>query len=219
MTLDGKTAAASGDSRWISSESSRDFVHELRGRMDAIVVGIDTVEADDPLLTARPPGPRCPVRVVLDSSARLPTSSRLVKTSRESPVIVAVTERAPQHERDRLTSLGCEVISFRGQGRIPIADLLVDLARRGMTNVLVEGGGRVLGSFLDQGQVDAVDVYVAPTLEGGDHARTAMRGRGVQLMNEAIRLRHLEVSQVGDDVRVKGYLPHPWCVRAGLQDQ
>ena len=84
MTLDGKTAAASGDSRWISSEQSRVLVHELRGRMDAIVVGIGTVEADDPLLTARPPGPRRPARVVLDSTARLPISSRLAQTARES---------------------------------------------------------------------------------------------------------------------------------------
>ena len=88
-----------------------------------------------------------------------------------------------------------------------------------MANVLVEGGGRVLGSFLDDGQVDVVDVYVAPALEGGDHARTAVRGRGLRLMHEASRLRHLEVSQVGGDVRVKGFLPHPWCTGAGLQDE
>ena len=94
MTLDGKTAVAAGDSRWISSESSRRLVHEMRGRMDAIVVGIGTVEADDPLLTARPPGPRCPVRVVIDSSARLSTASNLARTAREVPVLVAVTERA-----------------------------------------------------------------------------------------------------------------------------
>ena len=125
MTLDGKTAAASGDSRWISSESSRTLVHEMRGRMDAIVVGIGTAETDDPLLTARPPGPRCPARVVLDSSARLPSSSRLVQTARQSPVIVAVTQCAGRaRSATSLTRLGCEVISFPGQGRIPIAELL-----------------------------------------------------------------------------------------------
>jgi diaminohydroxyphosphoribosylaminopyrimidine deaminase/5-amino-6-(5-phosphoribosylamino)uracil reductase len=219
MTLDGKTAAASGDSRWISSESSRGLVHELRGRMDAIVVGIGTVEADDPLLTARPPGPRSAARVVLDSSARLPNSSRLVQTSSEFPVIVAVNQSSAAQKRDQLTRLGCEVISFPGQGRIPIAELLIELGGRGMTHVLVEGGGQVLGAFLDDGQVDAVDVYIAPALEGGDHARTAVRGRGLKLMRDATRLRQLEVSQVGGDVRVKGNLPHPWRIMGGLQDE
>ena len=146
VTLDGKTAAASGDSRWISSESSRGLVHELRGRMDAIVVGIGTVEADDPLLTARPPGPRSAARVVLDSSARLPNSSRLVQTSSEFPVIVAVNQSSAAQKRDQLTRLGCEVIAFPGQGRIPIAELLIELGGREMTHVLVEGGGQVLGS-------------------------------------------------------------------------
>jgi diaminohydroxyphosphoribosylaminopyrimidine deaminase / 5-amino-6-(5-phosphoribosylamino)uracil reductase len=219
MTLDGKTAAATGDSRWISSELSRALVHELRGRMDAIVVGIGTVEIDDPLLTARPLGPRSAARVVLDSSARLPPSSRLVQTSRETPVIVAVTQCSTAQTRDQLARLGCEVVLFPGRGQVPIADLLIELGRRGMTNVLVEGGGKVLGSFLDAGQVDAVDVYIAPALEGGDHARTAVRGRGVRLMREASRLRQLEVSQVSGDVRVKGYLPQPWRSRARLPEE
>ena len=143
--------------------------------MDAIVVGIGTVEVDDPLLTARPPGPRSAARVVLDSSARLPISSRLVQTSHETPVIVAVTQRANAQTRDELSRLGCEVLVFPGKGRIPISDLLIELGRRGMTHVLVEGGGQVLGSFLDAGQVDAVDVYIAPTLEGGDHAGSTAR--------------------------------------------
>jgi diaminohydroxyphosphoribosylaminopyrimidine deaminase / 5-amino-6-(5-phosphoribosylamino)uracil reductase len=219
MTLDGKTAAATGDSRWISSELSRALVHELRGRMDAIVVGIGTVEIDDPLLTARPLGPRSAARVVLDSSARLPPSSRLVQTSRETPVIVAVTQCSTAQTRDQLARLGCEVVLFPGRGQVPIADLLIELGRRGMTNVLVEGGGKVLGSFLDAGQVDAVDVYIAPALEGGDHARTAVRGRGVRLMREASRLRQLEVSQVSGDVRVKGYLPQPWRSGARLPEE
>jgi diaminohydroxyphosphoribosylaminopyrimidine deaminase/5-amino-6-(5-phosphoribosylamino)uracil reductase len=219
MTLDGKTAAASGDSRWISSESSRGLVHELRGRMDAIVVGIGTVEADDPLLTARPPGPRSAARVVLDSSARLPNSSRLVQTSSEFPVIVAVNQSSPAQKCDQLTRLGCEVISFPGQGRIPIAELLTELGGRGMTHVLVEGGGQVLGSFLDEAHVDAVEVYIAPVLEGGDHARTAVRGRGIKLMRDASRLRQIQISQVGGDIRIKGNLPRPWRTRAGLRDE
>ena len=216
MTLDGKTAVTSGDSRWISSDQSRTLVHELRGRMDAILVGIATVESDDPRLTARPPGPRCPARVVLDSAGRLPSSSRLAQTARDTIVIVATTERAAPFQREQLSQLGCEVISFPGFGRVPIGPLLDELGRRGMSNVLVEGGGQVLGSFLDEGQVDAVDVFIAPILEGGDHARTGVRGRGLNLMRDAARLRRVEVSKVGDDVRIRGCLSQAWCARAEL---
>jgi len=218
MTLDGKSAAASGDSRWISSDLSRGLVHELRGRMDAIVVGSGTIETDDPLLTARPPGPRSPVRVVLDSSARLSASSRLVQTARQSAVLVAVTERASLAGREQLVQLGCEVVGFPGLGRVPIVPLLQELGRRGMTNVLVEGGGQVLGSFLDEGQVDAVDVFIAPLLEGGDHARTAARGKGSALMRDALRLQQIDVSLVDGDIRVRGCLPQPWRIRAGFVD-
>jgi diaminohydroxyphosphoribosylaminopyrimidine deaminase / 5-amino-6-(5-phosphoribosylamino)uracil reductase len=218
MTLDGKTAVASGDSRWISSDQSRVLVHELRGQMDAILVGIATVEADDPLLTARPPGPRSPARIVLDSAARLPASSRLAQTARDLPVIVAVTESAPAPQRDHLSRLGCEVITFRGYGRVPIAPLLAELGRSGMTNVLVEGGGRVIGSFIDEAQIDALDVFIAPILEGGDHARTAVRGQGLDLMRKAAHLCDLDVSQVGGDVRVRGCLPRPWRTQAGFDE-
>ena len=216
MTLDGKTAVASGDSRWISSESSRRLVHELRGRMDAIVVGIGTVDADDPVLTARPPGPRCAVRIVLDSAARLPLSSHLARTAREAPVLLAVTERATPSRRQELAQSGCEVLPLPGTGPVPIMALLEELGRRAMTNVLVEGGGRVLGSFLDAGQVDAVAAFVAPILEGGDHPRTAARGQGRARMRQALRLLHPEVTRVGEDVVIRGRLPQPWRVRAGF---
>jgi diaminohydroxyphosphoribosylaminopyrimidine deaminase/5-amino-6-(5-phosphoribosylamino)uracil reductase len=216
MTLDGKTAVASGDSRWISSEASRRLVHELRGRMDAIVVGIGTVEADDPLLTARPPGPRCAVRIVLDSAARLPVSSQLARTAREVPVLLAVTERAPAHRCQELTRSGCEVLPLPGTGPVPILSLLEELGRRELTNLLVEGGGRVLGSFLDTGQVDAVAAFVAPILEGGDHPRTAARGQGCAQMSQAMRLLHPDATPVGEDILIRGRLPQPWRVRAGF---
>jgi diaminohydroxyphosphoribosylaminopyrimidine deaminase/5-amino-6-(5-phosphoribosylamino)uracil reductase len=218
MTLDGKTATASGESKWISSEQSRSLVYQLRGRMDAIIVGIATVHADDPLLTARPAGPRSPARVVVDSSARLGHSSRLATTAREVQVIVATTERALPQDREQLANLGCEVITLTGNARVSIEALVEELGRRGMTNILVEGGGRVLGSFLDAGQVDAVNVFIAPSLEGGDHAQTAARGRGVEFMHETARLRGIEVARTGGDIHVSGWLPQPWRAAAGLMD-
>ena len=130
MTLDGKTAVASGDSQWISSPGSRALVHQLRGRMDAIVVGIGTVLADDPQLTARPPGPRTAIRIVLDSKALLPLNSRLVQTAHEVPVLVAVSRQAPADRRHALEQQGCEVVVFPGEARVPIMALLAELGQR-----------------------------------------------------------------------------------------
>ena len=213
MTLDGKTAVASGDSRWISSAVSRALVHATRGRMDAVLVGIGTAIADDPQLTARPPGPRTPTRIVLDSQARLPLSSILARTARETPTLVAVTDRAPGDRRSNLEALGCEVVALEGTPHVPIGPLLDELGRRGMTNLLVEGGGRVLGAFLDAGEVDEVDVFIAPLLEGGDHPRTPARGAGRSLMTEAARLEHVVHSTSDGDLRVQGRVPQPWRTR------
>ena len=207
MTLDGKIATARGDSKWISCARSRALVHEVRGRMDAIVVGIGTVLADDPQLTARPPGPRVPVRVVLDSEARLPLDSRLATTAREVPVRVAVTARAPIDRCAELASLGCEVVVLSSvAGRVSIAALLDDLGRQGATNLLVEGGSVVLGRFLAEGLIDEVDVFIAPMIEGGAHSVAPIHGPGGTAMADALRLSRVEISLVDGDVRVRGAL-------------
>lgn len=210
MTLDGKTAVKGGHSQWISGPRSRAMVHELRGRVDGILVGIGTVLSDDPRLTARPAGPREAVRVVLDSSARLPLSSRLVRTARESAVVVATTKKADLERVEALRGEGCEVVVFETEGAVPIGALLENLGSRGWTNLLVEGGGHVLGAFLDAGEVDEVEVYLAPVIEGGDHARTAARGRGVASMAEALRLIEPEVEVLDGDVRLRGMVPRDW---------
>jgi diaminohydroxyphosphoribosylaminopyrimidine deaminase/5-amino-6-(5-phosphoribosylamino)uracil reductase len=204
MTLDGKTATAPGDSRWISGPRARALVHELRGRMDAIAVGIGTVLADDPQLTARPSGPRTAARVVLDSAARLPPRSQLVRSARQIPVWVAVTERADTKRLAILTASGCEILMFTGSGQVPIVPLLEELGRRGVTNLLVEGGGTVMGAFFDAHQVDAVDIYIAPLFVGGASARGPAGGLGCQRIADALRLDHLEVSTIDGDVRLLG---------------
>jgi diaminohydroxyphosphoribosylaminopyrimidine deaminase / 5-amino-6-(5-phosphoribosylamino)uracil reductase len=216
MTLDGKIATSSGDSKWISGERSRALVHEVRGLMDAIVVGIGTVLADDPLLTARPAGPRAPARVVLDAAARLPRNSRLVRSAREVPVCVAVNDRADAVSRAALKELGCEVLAFPGSELIPIPSFLEELGKRGVTNVLVEGGGRVLGSFLDAGQLDMVDVFIAPVLEGGRHGLGPIQGLGVAHMADALVLERREISIIDKDIRIRGSLRSPLTPRTDL---
>jgi diaminohydroxyphosphoribosylaminopyrimidine deaminase / 5-amino-6-(5-phosphoribosylamino)uracil reductase len=197
MTLDGKIATRTGDSKWVGSEESRRRVHELRGRMDAVVVGRGTVVADDPLLTARPPGPRVAARVVVTASGELPERCRLRDTAREMPVIVYTS---PENEAKLAgwAGSGAEVVSLSG-----VPDILDDLGKRRFTNVLVEGGARLLGSFLDAGAIDEFHVYVAPKLIG--NGPTAIAGSGVERMTEALRVFDLTSAPSGEDVYVRGF--------------
>ncbi len=206
MTLDGKLATRTGASRWISGEQSRAMVHTLRGRVDAVLVGRGTVEHDDPLLTARPPGPRLAVRVVLDSQAALSVESQLVKTAADAPVLVAASIDAPGDRCQRLRDRGVEVWqSAAGDRTGRLLDLLDELGRRQLTNLLVEGGAEVLGVFLDLGEIDEVHAFVAPRLAGGA-GLSPIAGHGVEDMAEALNLRCPRIEQVGEDA-------HIWCRR------
>jgi diaminohydroxyphosphoribosylaminopyrimidine deaminase/5-amino-6-(5-phosphoribosylamino)uracil reductase len=203
MTLDGKIAARTGDSKWISNEASRRRVHALRGRMDAILVGIGTVFADDPLLTARPPGPRTPLRVVLDSRARLPPTCRLVRTARQTPTLVVTAGATAPHLQD----LGCEVLPLASDSERPSIPVLLDaLGRRQMTNILVEGGAEILGSFLDACAIDEVHVFVAPRLLGGSAGRTPIGGLGAATIASALPVVETSVEVIEGDVLVHGRL-------------
>ncbi len=205
MTLDGKIAARTGSSQWISNEPSREIVHQLRGRVDAIVVGRQTAVADDPLLTARPPGPRTALRVVVDTLGALPLQSRLVETARQTPVLVAVSKEATADNRNRLTDAGCEVFTCEGPDHAArLAALLTELGRRRMTNVLVEGGSRLLGSLFDARAIDEVHAFIAPKLIGGHEAITPLGGLGLKNMSEAIDLEAPEVRQLGTDIYIHG---------------
>ncbi len=155
---------------------------------------------DDPLLTARPPGPRTAVRVVLDTAASLRSDSELVRTARETPVLVAAGSASSPADRLRLGAAGCEVFVCHEDSPAARLDaLLAELGRRRLTNVLVEGGGRLLGSLLDARQIDEVHVFVAPKLFGGATASTAIAGGGIAAVSEALPLETPEVRQVGDD--------------------
>ncbi len=215
MTLDGRIATRTGDSRWISSESSRAIVQKLRGRMDAIMVGRRTAEHDDPLLMARPPGPRVAARIVADSTASLASESQLVQTAKSAPVLIAVGPNAATESVARLKSLGCEVFTCGDADRsditpnVDIQTLLTELGRRRMTNVLVEGGGQLLGSFFDAGAIDEVHVFIAPKLIGGVGAALAIAGVGVKKIAAALQLTDQQIRQLGEDVYISGRLSRP----------
>ncbi|MDB5338709.1 MAG: Diaminohydroxyphosphoribosylaminopyrimidine deaminase [Planctomycetaceae bacterium] len=208
MSLDGKMAARTRISRWISNAASRAIVHQLRGRMDGILVGIGTVLADAPLLTARPAGPRMASRIVLDSHARLPLLSHLVRTAEQTPVLVFVTPAAPIGRVAALQAAGVEVISVTADARQhpDIAECLQELGRRRLTNVLVEGGSAVLGEFFDRQLIDEVQVFIAPILIGGQGANSPLGGQGLDSPEFAKRLSGIQVTNVEGDVFVRGRL-------------
>ncbi|MBM4034883.1 MAG: bifunctional diaminohydroxyphosphoribosylaminopyrimidine deaminase/5-amino-6-(5-phosphoribosylamino)uracil reductase RibD [Planctomycetes bacterium] len=207
MSLDGKSATRTGESRWISSEASREVVHTLRGQADAILVGVGTALADDPLLTARPPGPRTAVRIVADSRARLPLGSRLVRSISEAPLLVATTEAAPAERRAALAAAGAEVLALPAErGRVPLQALMAELGRRRMTNVLLEGGGELCAAALAGGLVDRVLAFVAPLLIGGRDAPTPVGGEGIAAIAQAIRAREWSLSQLGGDALIEARL-------------
>lgn len=201
-SLDGRLAGPPGADRWLSSVASRALVHELRGRVDAIVVGIGTALADDPLLTVRPDGaavpPRRPLRVVLDRAARLPLRSRLVLTAREVPVLVAVGPDAPADRVAALRAAGCDVFVSTAETRADRFDtLLLELGARRLTNVLVEGGAAVLAECFRAGAVDEAWAFVTPTVLGGDPAV-------LPTIADVPALEIEEVTHPGGDILLRG---------------
>jgi diaminohydroxyphosphoribosylaminopyrimidine deaminase/5-amino-6-(5-phosphoribosylamino)uracil reductase len=205
MSLDGKTATHTGDSRWVSSEQSREHVHKVRSQVDAVVVGINTVLRDDPLLTSRIPGGRNPKRIVLDSQAILPMDCKLITSIKEAEVIVACTASAPMEKVEALRRAGCEVIILGGGERgVDPSELLRVLGQRQYTNILLEGGGTLTASFIEQGLVDRVMVFISPKIIGGAEARSPVGGKGVAYVGESIKLKELKLTSFAEDVLIEG---------------
>jgi diaminohydroxyphosphoribosylaminopyrimidine deaminase/5-amino-6-(5-phosphoribosylamino)uracil reductase len=190
QSLDGKIATRSGDSKWISDEPCRAHAHGVRGRVDAIIVGRNTVLTDDPRLTARAGrARRVATRVVLDTQLRIPLTSHLLRDARRTPVWVIGGRRAPQRRAKALEASGCAVHRVTRDGRwLSLPAVLDLLGEHQMTNVLVEGGGQLLGSFVEQRLADEFHVYIAPLLIGGAEAVGAIAGRGAASVREAMRL-------------------------------
>jgi diaminohydroxyphosphoribosylaminopyrimidine deaminase/5-amino-6-(5-phosphoribosylamino)uracil reductase len=206
MTLDGKIATRTGDSKWISCERSRRIVHDLRERCDAIMVGVGTVVADDPELTARV-GKRvtCPLRVVVDSRARTPFDAKVIKQS-SSRTVVAVTDKAPREKVVKLEQAGARILLVgQTDGLVDLKDLTRRLGESGVTNLLIEGGGRIAASALAEGIVDKVMVFIAPKMIGGEDAKTPVEGLGIANMAEALQFDRMTVRNIGCDILIEAY--------------
>jgi len=212
MTLDGKVATSSGDSKWISGEASRELAHRWRASVDAVVVGIGTALADDPQLTARPDGlpaePEVqPRRVVFDSLARLPPSSQLVTAASEIPLIVIVSRAAARADVEALEAAGAQVLVATGENEpARVRSALDQLGALGVHAVLLEGGPHLAGAFLDAGEIDELRLFLAPLLLGGKAARDPLEGEGVERISEALRALTFDCERVGEDLLISARL-------------
>ncbi|MBR4834101.1 MAG: bifunctional diaminohydroxyphosphoribosylaminopyrimidine deaminase/5-amino-6-(5-phosphoribosylamino)uracil reductase RibD [Thermoguttaceae bacterium] len=209
MTLDGKIATRVGSSYWISSDESRTLVHRTRSRVDAILIGSRTAMEDDPKLTVRlPEGEtplRTPTRIVFDSGGTLSAFSELALTARDVPLLLVFGPEAPAEKKTFWESKGAEVLVVDAPTREQRLILLMEeLAERGMTNVLVEGGGELLGRLFDLEMIDEVKVFVAPKIVGGKEAVVPVGGVGRELMRKAATLKNRKTEVVGPDMMISG---------------
>jgi diaminohydroxyphosphoribosylaminopyrimidine deaminase/5-amino-6-(5-phosphoribosylamino)uracil reductase len=209
MSMDGKVATGSGDSKWISGEASRKLVHEWRAGSDAVAVGIGTALADDPQLTARldPPALRQPRRVLFDSLARIPLGSKLVTEASAVPLSVVVSRAAPRAAADALEVQGVDVIVATGENEpARVRSALDQLGAAGVTSVLLEGGPRLAGAFLDAGEIDELALFIAPLLLGGRSSRDLLQSSGVERVADAVRPLSFSSERVGEDLLIRARL-------------
>lgn len=210
MSLDGKIATRSGDSRWITSEAARKQVHHLRYTNDAIMAGVNTVLVDDPHLTVRcsskgGTAKKQPLRVIVDSNGRTPLTARVF--AEPGKTVLALGGSLRPGEKAAFTRAGAELLELPSlDGQVDLRELLKALGERGITSVLVEGGGILLGSLFDGGFVDKVIAFIAPIIIGGKEARTAVAGRGVDKVVDSLRLDGVSVEGLDEDLMVCGYV-------------
>ncbi len=211
LSLDGKIATRSGDSKWISGDEAREYVHYLRYTADAVMAGVNTVLVDDPHLTVRccrGKGGRVkkqPLRVIVDGKGRTPLTALVF--SEPGKTLLALGKTATPEEKEAFTQAGAELVELPSEGgRVDLKGLLKVLAERGITSVLVEGGGILLGSLFDGGLVDKVIAFIAPIIIGGEEAKTAVAGRGVSKVVDSLKLERIKVERFGQDLMVSGYV-------------
>jgi len=206
MTLDGKIASATGDSKWISSENSRREVHRLRNRVEAIMVGVDTVLSDDPLLNTRlPEDGRDPLRIVVDSHLRMPETAAMLQQESTAGTLIATTAVTDPATRRKLEAAGAEVLVLRDEeGRVALPELWQELGRRNVQSLLLEGGARLAGAALRAGLISQMMIFVAPKMIGGDSDYGIFRGAGCSLLGDAIQLEDIRLQRFDNDILICG---------------
>lgn len=209
MTLDGKIASARGDSKWISGEASRRYVHTLRNRVTAVMVGINTVLADNPSLTARLDSEttRDPVRIVVDSKGLIPPDSRVINEESSAGLILATTTAIDPEKERLLMDKGVRILKADSPGgHVDLAKLMDELYKLEIDSVLLEGGGGLNAAALDSGIVDKVMTFIAPKIIGGKDAKTPVEGEGIEIMEHAVKLQDISISRFDEDILIEGYV-------------
>lgn len=216
MSLDGKIATRRGDSKWITCDSSRKTAHVLRAEHQAVLVGIRTILADDPLLTVRNVSGENPIRIIVDSRGRLPAGFKIIRTADEVETILAVGPDADEKNLSALREKGIEVL------HVPDSDYVVNLealmkilVERGIQSVMIEGGGRVLGAAFDVRLIDEVHVFISPMIIGGESAYVAVAGVGSGSVAGALTLRDVKYKRSKGDIGISGKVVYPEETEAG----
>lgn len=207
MSLDGKIATASGESQWISGEESRKQVHRLRHELSGIMVGVGTILADNPSLTARLPQSRQPLRIVADSRLRIPLDAKVLQDQDQAQTLIATTPCADAKKIAQLTARGIKVLITESlDGRVDLKDLMEKLGQKEIDSILLEGGAALNFSALQAGIVNKVQAYLAPIIIGGKEAKSPVEGPGIGHLSEAFQIQEMSVQSVGKDVFIEGYI-------------
>ena len=211
MSLDGKIATRTGDSRWITNEKSRAYVHQIRNQVDAIMVGIGTILKDDPQLTTRLPNGQGsdPVRVIVDSSAQIPVSCKVLNQESSAETIIATTTKASPEKLSLLSAKGARILVIEEKnGHVNMHKLMEELGKLEITSLLVEGGSSINGAVIRDKLVDKVFFFIAPKIIGGEKAPSPIGGIGVETMKEVIKLKDYQMRPIDSDFLVEGYLDY-----------
>lgn len=204
QSIDGKIATRSGDSKWISGEESRRFVHQLRGKVDAVMVGVNTVLKDNPMLLSKVPRSKQPIRVIVDSVLKTPIKSKLFSTAHRHVVVLATTKAASFKKAETFAKNGISVLFCKMKsGRVDLKDLLKKLSWLNITDLLVEGGGELSASLVEERLVDQFLFFVSPKIIGGRLAKTSVEGIGADRMKDAIRLKNVSIRRFSEDILIE----------------
>lgn len=207
MSLDGKIATYSGESKWITEEKSREDVHNLRNELTGIMVGINTVLKDNPQLTCRVNGGRNPIRIIVDSNLKIPMDCKIVNTAKEVETIIATTDKANLDKINSLEDKGVKIIVVPSKnGKVNLKELMTILGKLKIDSILLEGGGTLNFSALEEGIVDKVKIYIAPKIIGGKDSKTPIEGKGIDNLKDAFKITNLSVSTIKEDILVEGYV-------------
>lgn len=212
MTLDGKIATHIGDSKWISNDKSRQHVHEIRHKVSSIMVGIGTVLKDDPRLNTRLEGGRDPIRIIVDTNARIPLTSKALNVKSDTRTIVATTEKADKDNLEAIKQIGAQVIvTPLKNNRVDLRYFLKKLGEIGIDSVLIEGGSTLNFSMLQEGLVDKVMSFISPKIVGGEGSKTPVGGEGIKYIRDCINLKDINVRAFDEDILIEGYIRKEDC--------